>query len=350
MRIGSLFSGAGGLDLAVEAVFGGYTVWQCENDPAAAKVLRSHWTDVPNLGDITAVDWAAVEPVDVLCGGFPCQDVSTAASHRRQGLRDGNRSGLWSHMAAAIDVLRPPFVVIENVKGLLSATAHRAMEPDDTDLGTLRAAGAVLGDLASLGFNAEWTVVPASAVGAPHKRERIFILAAAADTDNAGRSQQRWSCPTPPQHPATERGRGQSPRARLLPTPSASDGIGGGPNNPENRLAQGHQVQLIDLGLSDTAWDQYLPAIRHWENLTRPAPTPIEPYKRRLNAAFVEWMMGWPDGWVTKVPGEQLDLFGGTAWALTRVEQLTRCGNGVVPQQAEHALRRLLSATCEVAA
>ncbi|BBB42899.1 DNA cytosine methyltransferase [Mycobacteroides abscessus] len=180
-RIGSLFSGAGGLDLAVEHVTGGRTVWHCEADPDAAKVLAAHWPGVPNLGDITAVDWAAVEPVDVLCGGFPCQDVSAAG--RRAGIASGTRSGLWLEYAEAINQLRPQLVVIENVRGLLSGYAHRAMEPGPDDLGDrssrplLRAAGAVLGDLADLGYDAQWTTVAASDIGAPHRRERVFIVA-----------------------------------------------------------------------------------------------------------------------------------------------------------------------------
>ena len=93
LRIGSLFSGYGGLDLAVEHVFNATTVWFA-----------------PNLGDITTIDWSRVEPVDILIGGFPCQDVSTVG--KRAGLAPGTRSGLWAHMAAAIDALQPEWVVI----------------------------------------------------------------------------------------------------------------------------------------------------------------------------------------------------------------------------------------------
>lgn len=182
MRIGSLFSGAGGLDMAVEAVFGGEVIWQCEMDKAASKVLAYRYPCAPNLGDITAVDWSMVETPDVLCGGFPCQDVSAAG--KRAGIKDGTRSGLWSVFADIIDILRPPIVIIENVRGLLSAKAHRNLEPDPATLGdgtdgpVLRAAGAVLGDLADLGYDAQWTTVAAGDVGAPHRRERVFILAA----------------------------------------------------------------------------------------------------------------------------------------------------------------------------
>lgn len=237
LRIGSLFSGAGGLDMAVEQVFGGRTVWHCELDEAASKVLAHRWPGVPNLGDITIVDWSTVEPIEILCGGFPCQDVSPAG--RRAGLKDGTRSGLWAMFAEAIAALRPRVVVIENVRGLLSADGeewpaevvaadaewarlarvvalihskiNRAMREDwwhgqykqrkqfelhrmarlrDRALARFRtvkrrlvqrAIGTVVGDLANLGYDAQWTTVSAASVGAPHKRERVFILATPTD-------------------------------------------------------------------------------------------------------------------------------------------------------------------------
>jgi len=185
MKIGSLFTGVGMLDKAVEALFQGTVAWQAEIDPSASKVLAYHYPDIPNLGDVTKVDWSRVEPVDVLCGGFPCQDVSSAG--RRAGIKDGTRSGLWSVFAEAIDVLRPQYVVIENVRGLLSAKAIRTvhLEPGSADVGAgidrpLRAAGAVLGDLADIGYDAVWATVAAAGVGAPHRRERVFILGTAA--------------------------------------------------------------------------------------------------------------------------------------------------------------------------
>lgn len=187
MRIGSMFSGYGGLDLAALAVFGpdAEMAWHAEIHPAACAVLAAHWPHTPNLGDVTAIDWTTVPPVDVLTAGFPCQDVSAAG--RRAGLAAHTRTGLWSHVVTAIEHLRPRYVLAENVRGLLNARAHRAVEPgsdgvgDDGPRPVLRAAGAVLGDLADLRYDAEWTVVAASAVGACHRRERIFILATDAD-------------------------------------------------------------------------------------------------------------------------------------------------------------------------
>jgi DNA (cytosine-5)-methyltransferase 1 len=185
VKIGSLFSGYGGLDLVVAEMFDAQVAWHCEWEDAPSKILEARFPGVPNYRDVSTVDWASVEPVDILTGGFPCQDVSLAG--RRAGMTDGTRSGLWSEFAKAIDVLRPKWVVIENVRGLLSAKADNGVEYDDEVVGVLngrpalRAIGAVLGDLADLGFDAEWASVRASDAGAPHQRLRVFILAYRAD-------------------------------------------------------------------------------------------------------------------------------------------------------------------------
>lgn len=194
LRCGALFAGAGALELAVGGVLGARPVWFVENDPAATKVLERHWPGVPNHGDITAVDWTGVDPVDVLTGGFPCTDVSSAG--KRAGLRPGTRSGLWSHMAYAISQLRPKLVIIENVRGLLSTDAHCDLEPCPWCLGDnegrpLRALGAVLGDLASLGYVGRWHGLRASDVGAPHGRFRVFITAWPVADPDGGELQRR---------------------------------------------------------------------------------------------------------------------------------------------------------------
>jgi DNA (cytosine-5)-methyltransferase 1 len=167
------------LDYADEQATGGHVVWNCEIDRGAVRVLAAHWPDVPNLGDVRYVNWSRVRwgigPIDVLCGGFPCTDISHAG--RQAGLGAGTHSGLWSEMVRCIDALRPPRVVIENVRALLHVPAHRHLEPDARPVGTLRGLGAVLGDLADLGYDAEWEVVSAAAVGAPHRRDRVFVVA-----------------------------------------------------------------------------------------------------------------------------------------------------------------------------
>ena len=167
--------------MGIQQVLNARTVWHCEFDSAPSKILETNFPGVPNFGDVTKVDWSEVEPVDILCGGFPCQDVSLAG--KRAGMTETSRSGLWSYFAEAILQLQPKLVVIENVRGLLSANATNSemeqcawcMGEDDTKH-SLRALGAVLGSLASMGFNAKWVTVPASSAGAAHKRERVFIV------------------------------------------------------------------------------------------------------------------------------------------------------------------------------
>ncbi|WP_417564825.1 DNA cytosine methyltransferase [Microbacterium sp.] len=172
LRAGSLFSGYGGLDLAVEHALDAETIWFSENNEQVSRIFAHHWPDAPNLGDITTIDWRAVPPVDVLCGGFPCQDVSTVG--KRAGLAPGTRSGLWSYMAEAIDVLQPQIVVIENVRGLLSSPAVRtALEgdhdaqrnpdhatPDAATLRDLEPDPWGLGDLAARPLRAAGAVMP----------------------------------------------------------------------------------------------------------------------------------------------------------------------------------------------
>ncbi|MFI0914360.1 DNA cytosine methyltransferase [Streptomyces abikoensis] len=205
-RIGSLFTGTGALDLAVMDVFDAEVIWHSQYEPPdkngkedtnqyAARILARHWPTTPNFGDITKIDWRAVldehGPVDIVTGGFPCGDVSFAG--RRVGLTPDTRSGLWTHMAYAISILNPRLVIIENVEGLLSAPADRglgldaeALEEEARAGRILRALGAVLGDLAALGFHAEWERVGADGVGAPHRRRRIIIYAWPADADPSG--------------------------------------------------------------------------------------------------------------------------------------------------------------------
>jgi DNA (cytosine-5)-methyltransferase 1 len=183
MKIGSLFSGYGGLDLAVMNVTGAEVAWHCEWEDAPSKILDKHFPGVPNYRDVSKVDFTSVEPVDILTGGFPCQDLSLAG--KRAGMKDGTRSGLWSEFARAIEEIKPRLVVIENVRGLLSATATNPnLEPCAWCMGetgdgepALRALGAVLGDLADIGYDAKWTGVRAADAGAPHNRFRVFIIA-----------------------------------------------------------------------------------------------------------------------------------------------------------------------------
>jgi DNA (cytosine-5)-methyltransferase 1 len=205
LTVGSLFSGIGGFDLGLERTGHMRTVWFCEQDEFCQRVLAKHWPGVPCHPDVRALvadadgagcsapsaqrcdshrlrsagavgsrgsDGALPVPVpyvDVLCGGFPCQDLSYAG--KGAGL-DGERSGLWGEYARLIRELRPRYVVVENVSALLA-----------------RGLGRVLGDLAACGYDAEWDCIPASAVGAPHRRDRVWLVAyPGGDDGRSGRA------------------------------------------------------------------------------------------------------------------------------------------------------------------
>jgi DNA (cytosine-5)-methyltransferase 1 len=199
----SLCTGYGGLDMAVAALTGAEPALVADNDPGAGQILAHRYPGVPNIGDIAAADWAAWAAVLAgrrvhVVAGFPCQDVSCAGA--RAGLRAGTRSGTWSQIARAVGVLRPELVFLENVAsggGLLSAWADSNVEWCPWCMGTagdresvLRACGAVLGDLADLGYDTVWRVVSAASVGAPHLRKRVFILGWQAAADPGGRGVQ----------------------------------------------------------------------------------------------------------------------------------------------------------------
>lgn len=156
MNVGSLFSGIGGFDLGLERA-GMSTSWFCEQDTYCQRVLNRHWPNVPVYPDVTQLNGTEIERVDVLAGGFPCQDLSLAG--KGAGIT-GARSGLWSEFARLISEIRPRYVIVENVPALLG-----------------RGFGTVLGNLATLGFDAEWDCIPASAVGAPHRRDRVWVVA-----------------------------------------------------------------------------------------------------------------------------------------------------------------------------
>jgi DNA (cytosine-5)-methyltransferase 1 len=158
LTIGSLFSGIGGLELGLEGAGLGPTLWQVERDPYCQEVLSKHWPSATRFDDVRGVGTGTLQPVQLICGGFPCQDISVAG--KRAGLA-GERSGLWREFARIVGELRPPFVLVENVAALLERGAL----------------GSVLGDLAALGYDAWWDCLPAAALGAPHQRDRLFLLA-----------------------------------------------------------------------------------------------------------------------------------------------------------------------------
>lgn len=156
MTVGSLFAGIGGFDLGLERA-GMEIRWQVEIDPFCRAVLAKHWPQVKRYDDVRTVGAHNLERVDVLCGGFPCQDISNAG--KGEGI-DGQRSGLWAEYARLIRELRPRYAIVENVAALLG-----------------RGLGRVLGDMAACGYDAEWDCLPASAIGANHQRDRLWIVA-----------------------------------------------------------------------------------------------------------------------------------------------------------------------------
>tara|TARA_B100000424_G_scaffold41837_1_gene28330 strand:- start:20195 stop:20947 length:753 start_codon:yes stop_codon:yes gene_type:complete len=159
MKIGSLFSGIGGFELGLEqSIDGAETIWQVEQDPFCQKVLQKHWPNATIYNDVTTVGKHNLEPVDLLCGGFPCQDLSVAGSGK--GINEGEKSSLWWEMYRIIGDLRPRYVVCENVPVL-----------------RIRGLDEVCGSLAKIGYDAEWQIISCKDQGGPHRRDRIFIVA-----------------------------------------------------------------------------------------------------------------------------------------------------------------------------
>jgi DNA (cytosine-5)-methyltransferase 1 len=155
MTFGSLFSGIGGMDLGLERA--GLTCrWQVEIDEYCSRVLAKHWPEVKRYRDVKTIQAAELEPVDLICGGFPCQPVSVAGKR----LAQSDERWLWPEFYRIVRLVRPRFILVENVPGLFTAGI-----------------GDILGDLAAGGYDAEWSVLSACAMGAPHTRERLFIVA-----------------------------------------------------------------------------------------------------------------------------------------------------------------------------
>ena len=299
MRVLSLFSGIGGLDLAAEWA-GMETVAFCEIEPFAVQVLERRFPAIENHGDITRFTNRTLRElggspfhrfkcpadyngtIDVIHGGFPCQDLSVAG--KQAGL-EGARSGLWFEMLRVIAECRPAFVLAENVRGAVNLAL-------DT----------VYSNLVGEGYKVYPYVIPASAVGAPHKRERLFVVGVRKDVAYAyaERLQGRergfafLEQGAPALESASERGEGC-----LWPTPCVHGNY--------NRR-----------GLSETSGDGLATAVRMWPTPTahnakemaapsehqRNTPTLAAQAGGALNPPWVEWLMGWPIGWTDLKPLE----------------------------------------------
>lgn len=334
MKVGSLFSGCGGLDLGLELA-GHDIIWQAESDRAASIILTKHWPDTPNFGDVRSIDWAQVERPDIIAAGFPCPDFSAAG--RKAGI-GGEQGQLWFEVERCIRILNPMQVLLENVPGILTAPGLPE-HPGES------AVGVVLASLAEGGYMGSWSCLRASDFGACHRRERWFAIAYAAG--EGGWEESRGA----PEHEATQNGstseanyvfgsasqgrfqttltadphldssREQEPemaskgsRERAAgdknfpadalsmagPTPGERYSRSGASSIPRPRGDKGEEVDGATGRSGIDQWGIYWPAIAHWENISgQRAPRPTE--AGRLRPEFVEWMMGFPEGWTEGV-------------------------------------------------
>jgi DNA (cytosine-5)-methyltransferase 1 len=243
LSVGSLCTGYGGLDMAVESFFDAEMSWYSEINRNCEALISHHWSDVGNIGDLTKVNFSKIQKVDILCAGYPCQPYSSA-SYKRKGPDD--ERAVVEYITKGISTLRPEWVVLENVNN------HRSV-----------GGPAVIASLASLRYDCRWEIVRASDCGAPHKRARLFIVA--TDSNRSTRTEPNfWNGDRKWEERGINRGtRSDSKR---------SDFSG--------------------------SFRKFEPAIRKWETIVnRVAPTPR--IGNRINPLFVEFMMGLPENFVT---------------------------------------------------
>ena len=283
-----------------------------EIDKPASQLIKAR-INKPNLGNLKIIDWANVEPIDIITAGYPCQPFSHA------GLRKGadDERHLWPYIKTAISILRPRFVILENVRG------HFGLGFGD-----------VLSDLANIGYNARWTLVRASDVGAPHRRERLFIVAypnstrfTRAKPSDIQSQQPRYRRSDIDEFTNSNSVSYDHARRANTDLPDEASKISDWSNRPESRSGVALIPNPNDRGrVRDVQGlqERYDPC-RSMHLQTVPAPLD----QGRLNVEFVEYMMGLKKGWVTDV-------------GLSRAQQLKILGNGVVPQQAYYALQLLL--------
>lgn len=300
----SLCSGYGGLDRAL----GGQLLWYAENQEDASRVMKREHPEAPNLGDLTMTDWRRLERPQVLTMGLPCQPVANPG----KGLVAADERWLWPYALEAVFTLQPEEVFLENVEGLVSATWVRGRGVRGEVFRTM------LEDLHATGYAVRWMVLGACMIGACHHRHRVFLHARKVEgpapvAERLGKG--RW-CGAP-----------RSGGRVLLPSPTARDGMGGPGTSPARTGGMNLRTAVVQAD-----WGRYAEAVATWEERTRPAPLPTEANTRggrRLSAAFPEWMMGLPEGFLTSEMG--------------RPEAIQRAGNGVMPQAAAMAYRMLTS-------
>jgi DNA (cytosine-5)-methyltransferase 1 len=306
VKIGSLCSGYGGLDMATEAFYDAETAWMCDIDKYASIVIEERW-GLPNLGDMKLVDWSNVEPVDILTAGYPCQPFSTAG--QRKGSADERH--LWPYIKDIISHLQPKRVILENVRGHLTLGFKE-----------------VLKDLTEIGYDAKWAIVRASDVGAPHQRARLFVIAWNAN------NWCKCSFSKIPQNECAESSRisGGNQELQCPNTDSVRFDVGAQATQWNQGESQSEPSELGKDATNATSQrfqgsinkrDIYAQCSDIWD---RQIPNPLA--EDKLNPKFVEYMMGLPEGWVTDLE-------------ISRSQQLKLLGNGVVPQQAYYAIDKL---------
>jgi DNA (cytosine-5)-methyltransferase 1 len=309
MKLLSLCTGYGGLDLAVEEFFNAELIG-CADIDKASSIAIEHRFSVPNYGDIRNLTQTDLE-FDILTAGYPCQPFSHAG--QRKGTDDPRH--IWPYIAQIISHARPRIVVLENVRGHLSLGFSE-----------------VLKDLAQLGYVAKWTTVRASDVGAPHHRARLFIIAYPnPETHEQPRRADRaiLGSSSEIQH-RSDRNEHRG-RIEIAAHPNNSRGIGHLSGSPGRFDSWGQDQRVSDTQHQHQPYDRQVPGLgrrfaSRCEMSMQAAPDPLVDGK--LSAKFVEYMMGLPKGWVTDLP-------------LSRNQQLKMLGNGVVPQQAYYALQLL---------
>jgi DNA (cytosine-5)-methyltransferase 1 len=312
MKIGSLCTGYGGLDMAVESYFDAEMVWCAEIDKYASALIEERFNKA-NLGDIKQIDWANVEPIDILTAGYPCQPFSYAG--QRKGTEDERH--IWPYIIKAISILRPRIVVLENVRGHLSLGFKE-----------------VLKDLAENGYDARWQIVRASDVGAPHQRARLFII---AYPSSSGLQRARYETNDITNGFVADANSDACEESRRADREIQTKGarFQRGQNIGQTRCEHGCSCKTnCDTDNQHKSYNGQMQELGGRFVSRREMSLQTIPHTLvdgKLNAKFVEYMMGLPKGWVT-----DLDL--------SRSQQLKMLGNGVVPQQAYYALQLL----CEV--
>lgn len=297
MKIGSLFTGIGGLELGISDIVtsiapcGNDIEWIAETDGNALKILEhsTMFHGVPNLGDVTKIDWTTVPDVDCITGGTPCQDLSSLGT--RKGL-EGEKSSLLFTFIEAVKAKKPDYVLWENVTGPLAKGAYDVL----------------LDALNEADYSTSSVILPASSLGMPHKRARLFVFAERTEV---------WATPFNAQLVKVR----HDTRLRCLPTPNRSRLDG----RKSPRYSKRPSFYDLKQWSEDEVRASYGAAIGRWERAFGREAPPLAKPKGTLNVEFIEWMMGFPKGWVTDADD------------VSRTAKLARLGNACTPQQASEA-------------